>query len=73
MTRTQTLIIAATATVFAWSTVMAVLGHLSAVATLAPALAVAVQQIVSAGRSQTEPPAPGVPAAVVGGKEGCGS
>ncbi|MEU3521741.1 hypothetical protein ABZ770_42045 [Streptomyces sp. NPDC006654] len=55
MTRTQILIIAAMVIVFAWSAVMAVLGYLAAVATLAPALGLAVQQIASAGRSQSNP------------------
>ncbi|MEU2625172.1 hypothetical protein ABZ642_44960 [Streptomyces sp. NPDC007157] len=54
MTRTQILIIAAMVTVFAWSAVMAVLGYLAAVATLAPALGLAVQQIASVGRPQSE-------------------
>ncbi|WP_328349361.1 hypothetical protein OG800_01560 [Streptomyces sp. NBC_00445] len=55
MIRKQILIIAATATVFAWSTVMVVMGHVAAVATLAPALGLTVQQIVSTARPQTEP------------------
>lgn len=69
MTRTQILIIAATVIVLAWSTVMAAMGDLAAVATLAPALGLAVQQIVGAGRSQTGP-APQHPAETVGDKKG---
>ncbi|MFF7986967.1 hypothetical protein ACFZDK_49175 [Streptomyces sp. NPDC007901] len=45
-------IIAVALTVFAWSVVMAVAGQVAAVATLAPALGVTVQQIASALRPQ---------------------
>ncbi|MEU3520949.1 hypothetical protein ABZ770_37790 [Streptomyces sp. NPDC006654] len=45
-------IIAVVLTVFAWSVVMAVAGQVAAVATLAPALGVTVQQIASALRPQ---------------------
>jgi hypothetical protein len=55
VTHKQKLIIAATATVFVWSTVMTLMGHIAAVATLAPALGLTVQQIVSAARQQSEP------------------
>ncbi|NGO46214.1 hypothetical protein G6048_30105 [Streptomyces sp. YC419] len=56
-------------TVFAWSTVMVVLGHVAAVATLAPALGLTVQQIVSAARPQTEPD-PARPIEAASDKEG---
>ncbi|MEU5313643.1 hypothetical protein [Streptomyces sp. NPDC021562] len=45
-------IIAVVLTVFAWSVVMAVAGQIAAVATLAPALGLTVQQIASALRPQ---------------------
>jgi hypothetical protein len=54
MIRKQILIITATLTVFAWSTVMVVMGHVAAIAPLAPVLGLAVQQIVSAARPQAE-------------------
>jgi len=50
MIRKQILIITATVTVFAWSTVMVVMGHAAAIAPLAPALGLTVQQIASAAR-----------------------
>jgi hypothetical protein len=53
--RKQILIIAATVTVFTWSLVRGVMGHVTAIATLAPALGMTVQQIVRAARPQTEP------------------
>lgn len=45
-------IIAVAVTVFAWSVVMALAGQVAAVATLAPALGVTVQQIAWAFRPQ---------------------
>ncbi|MGW0836499.1 hypothetical protein [Streptomyces prunicolor] len=45
-------IIAVAVTVFAWSVVMAAAGQVAAVATLAPALGVTVQQIACAFRPQ---------------------
>ncbi|MFJ2007768.1 hypothetical protein [Streptomyces chartreusis] len=69
MIHKQILIIAATAAVFAWSTVMVAMGHVAAVATLAPALGLTVQQIVSAARPQTESK-PARPAQTAGDKEG---
>ena len=45
-------IIAVALTVFAWSVVMAMAGQVAAVATLAPALGVTVQQIACAVRPQ---------------------
>ncbi|TXS44083.1 hypothetical protein EAO75_30215 [Streptomyces sp. uw30] len=69
MTHKQKLIIAATATVFVWSTVMALMGHIAAVATLAPALGLTVQQIVNSARSHSEP-APAHPKEPVGDQEG---
>ncbi|MFM9584242.1 hypothetical protein [Streptomyces caniscabiei] len=45
-------IIAVVVTVFAWSVVMAAAGQTAAVATLAPALGVTVQQIAGAIRPQ---------------------
>ena len=56
MLRKQIVIIAATATVFTWSVVMVAMGHVSAVATLAPALGLTVQQIVRTARLQSELP-----------------
>jgi hypothetical protein len=52
----QIVVIAVTATVFAWSVVLVAAGQTAAVAALAPALALTVQQIVHASRSH---PAPG--------------
>jgi hypothetical protein len=43
----------ATVTVFAWSVVMALVGQAAAIATAAPVLALTVQQIVRAVRTQT--------------------
>lgn len=53
----QIVVIAVTATVFAWSLVLVAAGETTAVAALAPALALTVQQIVHASRSRshTEP------------------
>ncbi|MFK0181646.1 hypothetical protein ACIQVR_37445 [Streptomyces xanthochromogenes] len=53
MERKQLVIIAAT--VFAWSVVMAALGQAAAIATAAPALALAVQQVVTAVRAHNTP------------------
>lgn len=55
MDRKQILIIAATLTVFAWSIVMVAMGQVAAIAALAPALALAVQQIARAVRPLTAP------------------
>ncbi|MFF0766926.1 hypothetical protein ACFYWH_44220 [Streptomyces sp. NPDC003737] len=55
MARRQIVITAATVTVFAWSVVMVAIGQVAAIATLAPALGLTVQQIVRATRTQTEP------------------
>ncbi|GAA2280429.1 hypothetical protein GCM10010145_59640 [Streptomyces ruber] len=43
----QVLAVAVLVAVFAWSTVMTVLGHLAAVAALLPSLGLLVQQIVA--------------------------
>lgn len=51
----QIVVIAVTATVFAWSVVLVAAGQAAAVAALAPALALTVQQIVRASRSHTAP------------------
>ncbi|MCX4554340.1 MULTISPECIES: hypothetical protein [unclassified Streptomyces] len=48
MSSKQVLIVAVLAVVFAWSTVMTVLGQLTAVATLLPSLGLLMQQIVAA-------------------------
>ncbi|MFP1629734.1 hypothetical protein ACLB9X_32270 [Streptomyces sp. 5K101] len=45
-----------TATVLAWSVVMAAMGQAAAIAALAPVLGLVVQQIVRAARTQTGPP-----------------
>lgn len=45
-----------TATVLAWSLVMAAMGQAAAIAALAPVLGLVVQQIVRAARPQAEPP-----------------
>ncbi|KND39706.1 MULTISPECIES: hypothetical protein [Streptomyces] len=51
----QIVVTAVTATVFAWSIVLVAAGQTAAVAALAPALALTVQQIVHASRSHTAP------------------
>ncbi|MFF0170915.1 hypothetical protein [Streptomyces prasinus] len=51
----QIVVTAVTATVFAWSIVLVTVGQTAAVAALAPALALTVQQIVHASRSHTAP------------------
>jgi hypothetical protein len=51
----QIVVTAVTATVFAWSIVLVTAGQTAAVAALAPALALTVQQIVHASRSHTAP------------------
>ncbi|GAA3372517.1 hypothetical protein GCM10017744_104340 [Streptomyces antimycoticus] len=48
MSRKQVLAVAVLVAVFAWSTVMTVLGQLAAVVTLLPSLGLLVQQIVTA-------------------------
>ncbi|MFG2097186.1 hypothetical protein [Streptomyces sp. NPDC048612] len=50
-----TTVVLVTAVVFAWSVVMAAMGHVSFVAWLAPALALTVQQIVRTTRSRNAP------------------
>ncbi|WP_326844553.1 hypothetical protein OHB33_41130 (plasmid) [Streptomyces sp. NBC_01558] len=45
-------VITVTATVFAWSALLVAAGQTTAVIALAPALALSVQQIVQASRSQ---------------------
>ncbi|MEW2400307.1 hypothetical protein [Streptomyces sp. NPDC046862] len=49
----QIVVTAVTAMVFAWSIVLVAAGETAAVAALAPALALTVQQIVHASRSHT--------------------
>ncbi|MEU8992867.1 hypothetical protein AB0C98_41905 [Streptomyces sp. NPDC048558] len=51
----QIAVITVTAMVFAWSTVLVAVGQTAAVAALAPALALTVQQIVLASRPHTAP------------------
>lgn len=51
----QIVVITVTAMVFAWSVVLVAVGQTAAVAALAPALALTVQQIVHASRSHTAP------------------
>ncbi|MDX3209098.1 hypothetical protein [Streptomyces scabiei] len=51
----QIVVTAVTATVFVWSIVLVAAGQTAAVAALAPALALTVQQIVHASRSHTAP------------------
>ncbi|WP_413754858.1 hypothetical protein [Streptomyces sp. MMBL 11-3] len=53
MERWQVWTITATITVFAWSIVMVAVGQVAAIAALAPALALTVQQIARAVRPQT--------------------
>ncbi|WP_406274877.1 hypothetical protein OH779_40370 [Actinacidiphila glaucinigra] len=55
MARKQIVIAATTVTVFAWSIVMVAFGQTAAVATIAPALALTVQQIVRSTRTRTDP------------------
>ncbi|MFH0246293.1 hypothetical protein ACGRHY_28620 [Streptomyces sp. HK10] len=55
MERKQIVLIAATVTVFTWSVVMVTLGQAAAIAALAPALGLTVQQIVRAVRTPTTP------------------
>ncbi|MEU6548396.1 hypothetical protein ACIP96_34915 [Streptomyces nigra] len=51
----QIVVTTVTATVFTWSIVLVAAGQTAAVAALAPALALTVQQIVHASRSHTAP------------------
>jgi hypothetical protein len=51
----QIVVTTVTATVFTWSIVLVAAGQTAAVAALAPALALTVQQIVHASRSHTVP------------------
>jgi hypothetical protein len=55
MERWQVWTITATITVFAWSIVMVAVGQVAAIAALAPALALTVQQIARAVRPQSVP------------------
>ncbi|MEV5976464.1 hypothetical protein [Streptomyces sp. NPDC052114] len=61
MSSKQVLVVAVLVAVFAWSTVMTVLGQLAAVATLLPSLGLLVQQILTvlteARRDTTAAPA----------------
>jgi hypothetical protein len=73
MSRKQVMTVAVLVVVFAWSTVMTVLGQLAAVAALLPSLGLLVQQIVGA-LNGTEPHTPAAPgtspaAAAAGGEE----
>ncbi|MEU0915059.1 hypothetical protein OG968_35710 (plasmid) [Streptomyces althioticus] len=51
----QIVVVTVTVTVFVWSVVMVAAGQTAAVAALAPALALTVQQIVHTVRSHTPP------------------
>jgi hypothetical protein len=53
MQRKQILTIVATVTVFAWSVVMVAVGQAAAIAALAPALGLTVQQVVRTARPQS--------------------
>ncbi|WP_394429862.1 hypothetical protein [Streptomyces sp. SGAir0957] len=55
MERTQIWLVAATLTVFAWSVAMAALGQGAAIAALAPALGLTVQQITRTARHHHGP------------------
>ena len=55
MDRKQIWIVVATVTVFVWSIVMVAIGQVAAIATLAPALGLTVQQIARAARPRTAP------------------
>ncbi|MFD6329219.1 hypothetical protein ACFWGI_06520 [Streptomyces niveus] len=52
---TRKMVVVATALVFAWSAVMAAMGHAAVLVPLAPVLGLTVQQVVRALRPQTEP------------------
>ncbi|MET7685620.1 hypothetical protein [Streptomyces sp. NPDC005423] len=67
MTSKQVLTVAVLAAVLAWSTVMAVLGQLAAVAALLPSLGLLIQQIVSALNGTAS--RPGMPPAGAAGSE----
>ncbi|GAA1150244.1 hypothetical protein [Streptomyces javensis] len=75
MSRKQVLTVAVLVAVFAWSTVMTVLGQLAAVAALLPSLGLLVQQIVTAlGGMETRPdaavaPSPAAAAGAAGREE----
>ncbi|MGP3978943.1 hypothetical protein ACTWQF_34005 [Streptomyces sp. 8N114] len=53
MDHKQIMITVAMAVVFAWSIVMAAMGHVAAIASLAPVLGLTVAQLVRAARSRT--------------------
>ncbi|MFC9125633.1 hypothetical protein ACFT4A_02145 [Streptomyces sp. NPDC057099] len=55
MSSKQVLTVVVMVAVFAWSTVMTVLGHLAAVAALLPSLGLLVQQIVAALHATQSP------------------
>ncbi|MFD7283551.1 hypothetical protein ACFV80_42820 [Streptomyces sp. NPDC059862] len=71
MSSKQVLTVAVLVTVFAWSTVMTVLGQLAAVAALLPSLGLLVQQIIAAlnGTETRRSPAADASPAAVGGEE----
>ncbi|WP_328380523.1 hypothetical protein OHB13_37545 (plasmid) [Streptomyces sp. NBC_00440] len=71
MSSKQVLIVAVLVAVFAWSTVMTVLGQLAAVAALLPSLGLLVQQIVAAfnGTQMTRPDTIAVAEAGTAGQE----
>ncbi|MGW3569607.1 hypothetical protein ACWDSL_38075 [Streptomyces sp. NPDC000941] len=71
MSRKQVLTVAVLVAVFAWSTVMTMLGQLAAVAALLPSLGLLVQQIVTAlGGTEARPDAAAAPSsAAAAGRE----
>ncbi|MFB7927862.1 MULTISPECIES: hypothetical protein [Streptomyces] len=72
MSSKQVLTVVVMVAVFAWSTVMTVLGHLAAVAALLPSLGLLVQQIVAALHTTQSPrptPADTAPTAIAAGPE----
>ncbi|MER5757227.1 hypothetical protein [Streptomyces sp. NPDC002088] len=71
MSSKKVVTVAVLATVLTWSTVMTVLGQVTAVAALLPSLGLLVQQIVQAltAPDGSRPPADPGPAAAGGGQE----
>ena len=71
MSRKQVMTVAVLVVVFAWSTVMTVLGQLAAAAALLPSLGLLVQQILAAlgGAEPRNPAAPGSAPAAAAGRE----
>ncbi|MFJ8824415.1 hypothetical protein ACIREE_21830 [Streptomyces sp. NPDC102467] len=55
MERKQIWLVTATLTVFAWSVAMVAMGQVAAIAALAPALGLTVQQITRAARHHNTP------------------